>query len=120
MCNMYNFSISIWFLYYFHAKLPLTRPKSPKLGRRKSCNDAVSSSSPVIIEKGSKVSAWARHSIGTYMETSSSPKSKSQAGGRSSNARAKVIAVPCDDIVEEEEASGAGLAVGLWNVCYFL
>lgn len=47
------------------------------------------------------------------METSSSPKSKSQAGGRSSNARAKVIAVPCDDIVEEEEASGAGLGVGL-------
>ncbi|XP_038684527.1 protein WVD2-like 2 [Tripterygium wilfordii] len=46
-------------------KLPLTRPKSPKLSRRKSCSDAVHASPD---EKGKCCTRVHRHSLGTHKE----------------------------------------------------
>lgn len=43
-------------------QLPVTRAKSPKLTRRKSCGDATTSS-PMLVKE---VCPRARHSIGTY------------------------------------------------------
>lgn len=60
-------------------KLPLTRPKSPKLNmsRRKSCSDAVKSSQ----EYKARVPSQAyRHSIGSY-KTDSTPKNRDQRNG---------------------------------------
>ncbi|XP_028770710.1 protein WVD2-like 2 [Neltuma alba] len=62
-------------------KLPLTRPKSPKLTRRKSSGDAISSSSEVC-------SRQQRHSLGSRKEASNSPvtpKTKEHVLGRKSN-----------------------------------
>ncbi|KAK4776625.1 hypothetical protein SAY86_005313 [Trapa natans] len=63
-------------------KLPLTQPVSPKLGRRKSCSDAVKSSP----REPDKACARAlRHSLGSLKETSSfSPKIKCPASAKSS------------------------------------
>ncbi|XP_077245536.1 protein WVD2-like 3 [Tasmannia lanceolata] len=47
-------------------KLPPTRPKSPKLGRRKSCNDAIN---PSQGDNNKVTSVWVnRHSLGSYKE----------------------------------------------------
>ncbi|GMI79569.1 hypothetical protein like AT1G54460 [Hibiscus trionum] len=65
-------------------KLPLTRPKSPNLSRRKSCSDAVHSS---LDEKAKACCRTHRHSLGTHMErstTTNEVKSKGQVGGQSS------------------------------------
>ncbi|GAV74195.1 TPX2 domain-containing protein [Cephalotus follicularis] len=61
-------------------KLPVTRPKSPNLSRRKSCGDAVN----CCREEKEKVCIRAqRHSTGVYQQsaTSNSPKSKAQLSG---------------------------------------
>lgn len=58
------------------CQLPLTRPKSPKLSRRKSASDATSSFS----EKGGICSRAHRHSLGSQKvgpATLSTPKGKS-------------------------------------------
>uniref|UniRef100_A0A2P2MGV6 Protein WVD2-like 1 n=1 Tax=Rhizophora mucronata TaxID=61149 RepID=A0A2P2MGV6_RHIMU len=52
-------------------KLPLTRPKSPNLNRRKSCSDAIQSSQKDV----GKHCARHRHSIGNHKEDSTMPKS---------------------------------------------
>ncbi|KAI4369443.1 hypothetical protein MLD38_017880 [Melastoma candidum] len=57
-------------------KLPLTRPKSPNLSRRKSCNNAFTSSQ----EKPKPCARPFRHSIGSYKEDK-----MLQANGRSPN-----------------------------------
>ncbi|KAK8570914.1 hypothetical protein V6N13_103311 [Hibiscus sabdariffa] len=65
-------------------KLPLTRPKSPNLSRRKSCSDAVHSS---LDEKAKTCCRTHRHSLGTHMErstTANEVKSKGQVRGQSS------------------------------------
>ncbi|KAJ7973503.1 protein WVD2-like 1 [Quillaja saponaria] len=70
-------------------KLPLTRPKSPKLSRRKSCSDAVNSSQE---EKGS-LCTRARQSLGILKEGSATPitpKNKDQTGGSNSNGTFKI------------------------------
>ncbi|KAB1202722.1 Protein WVD2-like 1 [Morella rubra] len=57
-------------------KLPLTRPKSPKLNRRKSMGDATNSSGE---ERGTICSRVQRHSLGSHKEelaTVSTPKGK--------------------------------------------
>ncbi|XP_057439519.1 protein WAVE-DAMPENED 2 isoform X2 [Lotus japonicus] len=67
-------------------KLPLTRPKSPKLSRRKSCGDASVLSSP-------DSSTRARNSVGTNVNSGSgSPvplKNKDRTTGRNSNGTCK-------------------------------
>ncbi|KAK8712202.1 hypothetical protein V6N13_147449 [Hibiscus sabdariffa] len=71
-------------------KLPLTRPKSPNLSRRKSCSDAVHSS---LDEKAKACCRTHRHSLGTHTGRStpaSEVKSKGQVGGQSSNGGGKV------------------------------
>ncbi|XWS42523.1 hypothetical protein CRYUN_Cryun16bG0021500 [Craigia yunnanensis] len=71
-------------------KLPLTRPKSPNLTRRRSCGDAV------LLYQDDKAKTCCRthrHSIGTHREQSTTPnevKSKGQVGGQSSNGAGKV------------------------------
>ncbi|KAK4767451.1 hypothetical protein SAY86_015201 [Trapa natans] len=56
-------------------KLPLTQPKSPKLGRRKSCSDAVNASP---VEKGKESARTVRHSLSSLKEESRfSPKTRS-------------------------------------------
>ncbi|CAK9157265.1 unnamed protein product [Ilex paraguariensis] len=70
-------------------KLPVTRAKSPKLTRRKSCGDAVNSSP---VEKGVCARAT-RHSIGIYKEgstTTCTPKYKGQFSGWNVNGTSKV------------------------------
>uniref|UniRef100_A0A2P2MGW0 Protein WVD2-like 1 isoform X2 n=1 Tax=Rhizophora mucronata TaxID=61149 RepID=A0A2P2MGW0_RHIMU len=52
-------------------KLPLTRPKSPNLNRRKSCSDAIQSSQKDV----GKHCARHRHSIGDHKEVSIVPNS---------------------------------------------
>lgn len=59
------------------CQLPLTRPKSPKLSRRKSASDATNS----FNEKGGICSRAHRHSLGSQNEqpaTQSTPKGKSR------------------------------------------
>ncbi|XP_054775909.1 protein WVD2-like 1 isoform X1 [Prosopis cineraria] len=67
-------------------KLPLTRPISPKLSRRKSCGDAVTLSPEVC-------SRAQRHSIGSFKQgcnsTPVTKKSKEQVIGRNSNGSCK-------------------------------
>ncbi|KAK8564917.1 hypothetical protein V6N12_058496 [Hibiscus sabdariffa] len=66
-------------------KLPLTRPKSPNLTRRKSCGDVVHSNQD---EKAKTCCRAHRHSFGTCMERCTSTnevKSKSQVSGQNSN-----------------------------------
>ncbi|KAL6278829.1 hypothetical protein ACE6H2_022430 [Prunus campanulata] len=73
-------------------KLPLTRPKSPKLNslsRRKSCGDALSSSAE---EKRRVCSREQRHSLGSQKEESTAsmtPKNKAQTGRRNSMGSSK-------------------------------
>ncbi|KAK4749563.1 hypothetical protein SAY87_027012 [Trapa incisa] len=64
-------------------KLPLTRPVSPKLGRRKSCGDAVNTSPQ---DAGKSCARALRHSLGSSLkETPSfSPKPKSQVSAKNS------------------------------------
>ncbi|PON73443.1 TPX2, C-terminal [Trema orientale] len=68
-------------------KLPLTRPKSPKLNktnRRKSCGDAIVASQ----EEKERSARMQRHSLGSNKEgttSSSTPKSKGQISRRNSN-----------------------------------
>ncbi|XVF06347.1 hypothetical protein REPUB_Repub06bG0040200 [Reevesia pubescens] len=72
-------------------KLPLTRPKSPNLTRRKSCGDAVHSS---LDEKAKTCCRTHRHSLGNPRErstTANEVKSKGQVSGWSSNGAGKVI-----------------------------
>ncbi|KAE8734012.1 Protein WAVE-DAMPENED 2 [Hibiscus syriacus] len=71
-------------------KLPLTRPKSPNLSRRRSCSDAVHSS---LDEKAKACCRTHRHSLGTHTERSAPAnevKIKGQIGGQSSNGAVKV------------------------------
>ncbi|KAK5787045.1 Adenine deaminase [Gossypium arboreum] len=66
-------------------KLPLTRPKSPNLSRRKSCSDVVHSS---VDEKAKTCCRTHRHSLGAQTErsgTANEVKSKGRVGGQSSN-----------------------------------
>ncbi|KAE8677031.1 Protein WAVE-DAMPENED 2 [Hibiscus syriacus] len=66
-------------------KLPLTRPKSPNLSRRKSCSDAVRSSQD---EKAKACSRTHRHSLGNHIErspTANELKSKGRVGGQTGN-----------------------------------
>ncbi|MBA0771221.1 hypothetical protein Gotri_019716 [Gossypium trilobum] len=66
-------------------KLPLTRPKSPNLSRRKSCGDVVHSS---LDEKAKTCCRTHRHSLGAHTErsaTANEVKSKGRVGGQSSN-----------------------------------
>ncbi|KAK9016520.1 hypothetical protein V6N11_079016 [Hibiscus sabdariffa] len=77
-------------------KLPLTRPKSPNLSRRKSCSDAVHSS---LDEKAKTCCRTHRHSLGTHTErfaAANEVKSKGQPRGQSSfgASRAKDRAKP--------------------------
>ncbi|KAL5566308.1 hypothetical protein UlMin_029472 [Ulmus minor] len=90
-------------------KVPLTRPKSPKLNkttRRKSCSDAVNSAQ----EEKERASARAhRHSLGNQKEgtnTSTTPKSRAQVSRRKStdpNGTAKVK----DQLKLEKETTNA-------------
>ncbi|KAK8478152.1 hypothetical protein V6N11_069327 [Hibiscus sabdariffa] len=70
-------------------KLPLTRPKSPNLTRRKSCSDAVRSSQ----DEKAKVSCRTRnHSLGNHTErspTTNELKSKGRVGGQTGNVSGK-------------------------------
>lgn len=81
-------------------KLPLTRPKSPNLGRRKSCSDAVNSAQE---EKGKVCARALRHSIGICKQEPSSvnspktPKTKNQVGIRYGNTAAKVREQPHEE-----------------------
>ncbi|XVE89915.1 hypothetical protein DITRI_Ditri20bG0034200 [Diplodiscus trichospermus] len=71
-------------------KLPLTRPKSPNLTRRKSCGDAVHLSQD---EKAKTCCRTHRHSLGNNRErtsTANEVKSKAQVSGQSSNGAGKV------------------------------
>ncbi|GMG99596.1 hypothetical protein Nepgr_001436 [Nepenthes gracilis] len=70
-------------------KLPTTRAKSPKLGRRKSCSDAVNPSSEEKIACARPL----RHSMGNHKEVStptSTPKSKDQPRERRGKGSPKV------------------------------
>ncbi|KDP23683.1 hypothetical protein JCGZ_23516 [Jatropha curcas] len=71
-------------------KLPLTRPVSPKLNRRKSCGDAIQSSKDEV----GKHCARHRHSIGNHKEDTTSPimaktKVKTTNGTRKTKDRSK-------------------------------
>ncbi|XP_065853060.1 protein WVD2-like 2 [Euphorbia lathyris] len=69
-------------------KLPLTRPVSPKLNRRKSCGDAIQAK-----EEVGKHCARHRHSMGSRKEDSSSPtagKTRFQNSPQSTNGTRKV------------------------------
>ncbi|XWS57703.1 hypothetical protein CRYUN_Cryun09bG0196300 [Craigia yunnanensis] len=71
-------------------KLPLTRPKSPNLTRRRSCGDAIHSSQD---EKAKTCCRTHRHSLGNRRERSTTVnevKSKGQVSGQSSNGAGKV------------------------------
>ncbi|XP_022719133.1 protein WVD2-like 1 [Durio zibethinus] len=71
-------------------KLPLTRPKSPNLTRRKSCGDAIHLS---LDEKAKACCRTHRHSLGNHRErftTANEVKSKGQVSGQSSNGAGKV------------------------------
>lgn len=71
-------------------KLPLTRPKSPNLSRRKSCGDAVKSTHE---EKAGLCTRAQRHSFGSHKRESTpgnSPKAKGQVCGQKSNGTCKV------------------------------
>ena len=77
-------------LAFISFQLPLTRPKSPNLTRRKSCGDAVRLYQN---EKAKTCCQTHRHSIGTHRErstTATEVKSKGQVGGQSSNGAGKV------------------------------
>ncbi|PIN26604.1 hypothetical protein CDL12_00634 [Handroanthus impetiginosus] len=83
-------------------KLPVTRPKSPKLSRRKSCGDAGKSS---LEDKGLLVQAT-RHSVGIYKESKRSPitpKVKDQIGTRKVNENSKVKDKVKDHPQEQKE-----------------
>ncbi|XP_074329238.1 protein WVD2-like 3 [Apium graveolens] len=82
-------------------KLPVTRPKSPNLTRRKSCGDAVKSS----VEKGS-CPRGIRHSLGTIREgnnTANNIRNKNQINGRIGNGNCK----PKDRVKQETEKQKA-------------
>ncbi|GLT80875.1 hypothetical protein SLA2020_522860 [Shorea laevis] len=69
-------------------KLPLTRPKSPKLNRRKSSGDAVNSTQE---GKAGFCPRVHRHSFGSIKtESANSPKTKGQVCGQNSNGTCKV------------------------------
>ncbi|XVF57212.1 hypothetical protein PTKIN_Ptkin06aG0186400 [Pterospermum kingtungense] len=71
-------------------KVPLTRPKSPNLTRRRSCGDAVHLYQD---EKAKTCCRTHRHSLGTHRERSTAAnevKSKGQLGAQSSNGAGKV------------------------------
>ncbi|XP_044500798.1 protein WVD2-like 2 [Mangifera indica] len=71
-------------------KLPLTRPKSPKLNslnRRKSCSDAVHSSSPD--DKGRVCARSERRSLGNCKEESPVSAAKTKVRGQNTNSSCK-------------------------------
>ena len=75
------------FLFLFHFQLPLTRPKSPNLTRRKSCGDVHSTQD----ERAKTCCRAHRHSLGSHREQSATAneiKSKSQVSGQNSNGAA--------------------------------
>ena len=77
-------------LAFISFQLPLTRPKSPNLTRRKSCGDAVHLSQD---EKAKSCCRTHRHSLGNHRErstTANEVKSKGQVSGQSSNGARKV------------------------------
>ncbi|KAK8542973.1 hypothetical protein V6N12_015548 [Hibiscus sabdariffa] len=70
-------------------KLPLTRPKSPNLTRRKSCGDAVLSTQD---EKAKASCRTRNHSLGNHTErslTTNELKSKGRVGGQTGNVGGK-------------------------------
>jgi len=69
-------------------QLPLTRPQSPKLNRRKSCSDAVQTSQ----EEVGKHCARHRHSIGNHKDSTatSTAKAKVQISSQTANGIRKV------------------------------
>lgn len=71
-------------------KLPVTRAKSPKLGRRKSCSDAVNSSQDAKNRAACPRST--RHSLGNYKEAPSTitTKTKDNVNGQNGNSASKV------------------------------
>ncbi|KAJ0080051.1 hypothetical protein Patl1_23266 [Pistacia atlantica] len=72
-------------------KLPLTRPKSPKLNslsRRKSCSDAVNTSSPD--DKGRICARAQRRSLGCFKEESPASTTKTKVRGQNTNGACKV------------------------------
>ncbi|KAF3961253.1 hypothetical protein CMV_014111 [Castanea mollissima] len=89
-------------------KLPLTRPKSPKLVsvlRRKSCSEVINSSQE---EKEGICRRAQRHSLGGQREepaTLSTPKTKGQISGRNANGNYKVKESP----KQEEETTETNL-----------
>ncbi|KAK4596503.1 hypothetical protein RGQ29_014517 [Quercus rubra] len=89
-------------------KLPLTRPKSPKLIsvlRRKSCSEVINSSHE---EKEGICGRAQRHSLGGQREepaTLSTPKTKGQISGRNTNGNYKVKESP----KQEEETTETNL-----------
>ncbi|KAL4579843.1 hypothetical protein LXL04_016011 [Taraxacum kok-saghyz] len=70
-------------------KLPLTRAKSPKLTRRKSCGDTTH---PVVDEK--VVCSRVRHSLGTYKPAGVAPSPVKPSQGRTINRTAKPVNEP--------------------------
>lgn len=75
---------------FISFQLPLTRPKSPNLSRRRSCGDAVHLYQD---EKSKTCCRTLRHSLGTHRERSTAGnevKSKVQVGGPVSNGAGKM------------------------------
>ena len=91
ICFMQLWSVMKHFILAFISfQLPLTRPKSPNLTRRKSSGDAVRLSRD---EKAKTCCQTHRHSLGIHRErstTANEVKSKGQVGGQSSNGAGKV------------------------------
>ncbi|KAM7509092.1 hypothetical protein LguiA_019545 [Lonicera macranthoides] len=93
-------------------KLPVTRAKSPKLTRRKSCGDATTSS-PMLVKE---VCPRARHSIGTYKGGSPIVKSNHKDHhlrvniGRNGNKETPNTSSPSSHKMNEQ-SNGANIAV---------